>query len=162
MALDPAPILSMAEAQAWAEAQRHAGKDVVLTNGVFDLLHAGHVTYLDAARRLGDVLVVGLNSDAGARALKGPTRPLVAQEDRATLLAHLRSVDCVVIFDQLTASDLVRSLRPDVYVKGGDYDLASLPEAEAAQAVGAQVCFVPTVEGRSTTSLVARILRQGA
>ncbi len=158
MALTPAPILStLDEAATWAEGQRVAGRSVVLTNGHFDLLHSGHATYLHAARLKGDVLIVGVNDDAGAAALKGPGRPLVPAEERALLLSHLRAVDCVVIFSQLTADALLRSVRPAVYVKGGDYDLSSLPEARTAQEVGAEVSFIPLVLGRSTTDLLNRI-----
>lgn len=158
MAVTPAPILtSLAEAAAWAQAQRDDGRTVVLTNGHFDLLHSGHATYLQAARRLGDVLIVGVNDDASAAALKGPERPLVPEGDRAVLLSHLRSVDCVVIFPQRTADALLESVRPHIYAKGGDYTPESLPEAATARAVGARVVFIPLVPGRSTTDLLHRI-----
>lgn len=158
MALAPAPVLgTLDEATAWAQGQRAAGRSVVLTNGHFDLLHSGHATYLHAARMLGDVLIVGVNDDASTTALKGPQRPLVPAEERALLLSHLRAVDCVVIFSQHTADALIRAVRPNVYVKGGDYDLCTLPEAGTAQEVGAEVSFVPFVLGRSTTDLLSRI-----
>jgi len=157
MVVAPAPILTIDAAACWAEEQRRAGKSVVLTNGVFDLLHAGHASYLQAARSMGDVLIVGVNDDASTSALKGPARPLVPASERALLLSHLRTVDCVVVFPQLTADELLKRLLPHVYVKGGDYDLLSLPEAKTAQAIGAEVCFVPLLEGQSTSNLVHRI-----
>jgi rfaE bifunctional protein nucleotidyltransferase chain/domain len=133
----------------------------VLTNGCFDLLHAGHVAYLQRARELGDVLVVGLNSDASVRALKGPGRPVTDELSRAAILAALECVDYVTIFDEPTASALLEELQPDVYVKGGDYSLETLPEAPVAQRLGCAIHFVPLVAGLSTTAILQR-LRQGA
>ncbi len=135
-----------------------AGRRVVLTNGCFDLLHAGHVHYLAAARALGDVLVVALNDDASVARLKGAGRPLQPLADRALVLTALRAVDAVVAFDGDTAVDVVRALAPDIYVKGGDYGAANRPpEADVAEAVGARVVFVPFVAGRSTTGLIERL-----
>jgi len=134
-----------------------AGEEVVFTNGCFDLIHAGHVRYLAAARALGDRLVVGLNSDRSVGALKGPDRPILPEEDRAELLAALRAVDAVVIFDEPTASDTLLALRPNVYAKGGDWRPETLPEAPAASAVGARITLLPFHEGRSTTQLIERI-----
>jgi rfaE bifunctional protein nucleotidyltransferase chain/domain len=125
---------------------------VVLTNGVFDLLHVGHLRYLRQARAFGDVLVVGVNADASVRAAK-PGRPLVPDTERAELVAALDPVDFVVIFAEPTADALLRALRPSVYVKGGDYAEATLPEAATARALGAQIAFVPLVPGHSTSSL---------
>jgi rfaE bifunctional protein nucleotidyltransferase chain/domain len=142
---------------------RARGLRLVLTNGVFDLLHIGHVTYLQRARALGDLLVVGVNSDASTRANKGPTRPLVPEAERAALLAALRCVDHVTIFEQRTAEALVEALRPDVYVKGGDYRLddaaegAPLPEAQIVRGYGGRVELIPYVAGRSTTELIEKI-----
>ena len=132
---------------------------VVLTNGHFDLLHVGHVRYLQAARQLGDALVIGLNSDASTRARK-PGRPLVPQEDRAELLAALGCVDAVVVFDELTAEALIERLRPDVYVKGGDWGREGgprPPEAELVTEYGGRVVYLPFVPDRSTTLIVERI-----
>jgi D-beta-D-heptose 7-phosphate kinase/D-beta-D-heptose 1-phosphate adenosyltransferase len=114
-------LLARERLTAWAEAQRVRGKRIVLTNGVFDLLHAGHVRYLQQARALGDVLLVGLNSDASTRRLKGPQRPLLPESDRAAVLSALACVDRVTIFAESTASELVALVRPEVYAKGGDY-----------------------------------------
>lgn len=155
-----ARILSLEEAAAWAAELRRAGWQVVFTNGCFDLLHVGHVAYLAEARRLGDALVVGLNGDASVRALKGPGRPLVPAEDRAAVLAALRAVDAVVVFDELTAESLVAAIRPDVYVKGGDWATSDRrpPEAAVVEGYGGRVVFLPYLPGRSTSGLMARIL----
>jgi rfaE bifunctional protein nucleotidyltransferase chain/domain len=138
-------------------AARAAGLRVVLTNGIFDLLHVGHLRYLRQARREGDVLVVGVNDDASVRALK-PGRPLVPAAERAELVAALKPVNYAVVFGAPTADGLLRAVRPDVYVKGGDYTAASLPEAATARDVGARMVFVPLVPDRSTSAL-ARVLR---
>jgi rfaE bifunctional protein nucleotidyltransferase chain/domain len=142
------------------------GLRLVLTNGVFDLLHAGHVGYLQQARALGDLLVVALNSDASVRAIKGPLRPLTPEADRAALLAALRCVDYVTIFEEPTAESVVAALRPEVYVKGGDYalgvggppDLSRLPEARAVLAYGGAVRLLPYAAGRSTSELIRLIV----
>ncbi len=137
-------------------------RPLVFTNGVFDIVHRGHVTYLAQARALGASLVVGLNSDASARGLgKGPERPLNPQEDRAQVLAALQSVDLVVLFEQSTPLQLLQKVRPDIYVKGGDYDVDSLPEAALVRSWGGRACALALVQGRSTTALVQRI-RDGA
>lgn len=136
---------------------KNQGKRIVFTNGCFDLLHAGHITYLAQAKSLGDVLIVGLNSDVSVRALKGEERPLVPQQDRALLLASLSFVDFVVIFDELTPHRLIAAIKPDVHVKGGDYTEGDLPEAPLVRSYGGQVVILPKVEGRSTTDLVQRI-----
>jgi len=143
--------------RAVAEA-RGAGRRVVFTNGCFDILHIGHVRYLADARALGDLLVVGLNSDASVRRLKGERRPLVPQDERAEMLAHLAAVDLVCIFDEDTPDELIKVVRPDVHAKGGDYRADDLPEAPLVRSLGGQVVIVPLVEGRSTTLIVNRIL----
>ena len=131
---------------------------VVFTNGVFDVLHRGHVTYLAQARALGASLVVGLNSDASARRLgKGPDRPLNAEADRAILLAALESVSLVTLFDEDTPVQLLSELRPQIYVKGGDYDMRTLAETRAMQAWGGRALALPFVDGYSTTALVKKI-----
>lgn len=138
---------------------RRQDKRIVFTNGCFDLLHAGHVSYLAQAKGLGDVLIVGLNSDSSVQALKGKDRPLVPQDDRAMLLASLASVDFVVLFDELTPHNLIEAIKPDVHVKGGDYTEADLPEAPLVRSYGGKVVVLPKVEGRSTSDLVNRIKR---
>lgn len=142
---------------------RSGGGQVVATGGCFDLLHAGHITTLEAARRLGDCLVVCLNSDRSVAALKGPGRPVVAQPDRARMLAALRCVDAVVVFDEPTPDAVLAWLRPDVWVKGGDYagSAEDLPEAELVRRWGGQAVVVPCLAGRSTTSLIANAARNG-
>ncbi len=138
--------------------RRARGARIVLTNGVFDLLHVGHLRYLRAARQLGDLLVVGVNSDESVRGLK-PGRPLIPASERAELVAGLKPVDYVVLFCEATAGDLITQVRPATYVKGGDYAADALPEAAAARAVGARVAIVPLVPGHSTTLLLERLRR---
>lgn len=134
------------------------GRKVVFTNGVFDILHAGHVHYLNEARLMGDLLIVGLNSDASARGLgKGADRPINSQEDRAAVLRGLRAVDGVVIFDEATPERLIRSIQPQVYVKGGDYSIDELPETPVVREYGGEVRIIPFLEGRSTTGLLDRV-----
>lgn len=137
---------------------REAGLRLVLTNGTFDLLHIGHARYLQAARELGDVLVVGINSDESVRGYKGPGRPVVPQDERAELVAALRCVDYTVIFDEPTATRLVEALKPEIYAKGGDYAPGSkpLPEAEAVRAYGGEVHIIPFVQGHSASDLIRR------
>jgi rfaE bifunctional protein nucleotidyltransferase chain/domain len=133
-------------------------RPLVFTNGVFDILHRGHVSYLAAARALGAALVVGLNSDASARGLgKGPDRPLNGQLARACVLGGLEAVDAVVFFDEATPVALIERLRPDLYVKGGDYDIEQLPETRVVRGWGGRALTLPFVEGYSTTQLVQRI-----
>lgn len=131
---------------------------VVFTNGVFDILHRGHVSYLAQARALGASLVVGLNSDASARGLgKGPDRPLNGETDRACVLAALESVSLVTLFDEPTPVELLKLVRPQIYVKGGDYDVETLEETRWVRSWGGRALALPFVEGYSTTSLVKRI-----
>jgi D-beta-D-heptose 7-phosphate kinase/D-beta-D-heptose 1-phosphate adenosyltransferase len=136
---------------------RRRGRRVVLTNGCFDILHRGHTTYLGRAKALGDVLVVGVNTDDSIRRLKGPTRPINALDDRVQVLAALSCVDLVVPFGEDTPHELVRAVRPDVFVKGGDYTRDRLPEAGLVEALGGEVRLLPMVEDRSTTGVIERI-----
>ena len=148
-------IASREEAQARVAA---LPQPVVFTNGVFDVLHCGHVTYLDQARQLGASLVVALNTDASARRLgKGPERPLNRLEDRAVLLAALESVSLVTWFDEDTPLQLIAEVKPDLLVKGGDYEMDTLAETAVVKAYGGKALAIPFVEGYSTTALVARI-----
>ncbi|WP_338860318.1 D-glycero-beta-D-manno-heptose 1-phosphate adenylyltransferase [Mycetohabitans rhizoxinica] len=134
------------------------GAPVVFTNGVFDILHRGHVTYLDDARALGACLVVGVNSDASVRQLgKGDDRPINAQADRMALLAALESVDYVVMFDEATPIELIRALHPDILVKGGDYDMDKLPESALVRSWGGRALAIPFEHDRSTTKLLQRV-----
>lgn len=149
------------EAAALCARARAAGKRVVFTNGCFDILHAGHVTLLEAARAEGDLLVVGLNADSSVRRLKGPERPINTEHDRACVLAALRAVDAVVVFAEDTPAELIRRLAPDVLVKGGDYTVDTIVGADFVQARGGRVVVIPLVEGRATTAVVSKI-RQAA
>lgn len=138
-------------------------RPIVFTNGCFDLVHAGHVRYLQAAKTLGRSLVVGLNSDASVRAIKPqqpglPSRPIVPENQRAEVLASLKPVDAVVIFSETTATQLITALKPDIYVKGGDYQLETLPEAPAVRAVGGKISLVKIEIPSSTSAIVKRIL----
>jgi len=138
---------------------RVLGGQIVFTNGCFDLLHLGHVVYLEAARALGDCLLVGLNSDWSVRSLKGPTRPIHPEQDRAGVLAALASVDAVCIFPDLDALHFLGVARPDVYAKGGDYtiDTINQPERRLVEAIGGRVVVLAGVKGRSTTSTLDRM-----
>ena len=149
--LAPAQFASLA---AW----RAAGERIVFTNGVFDLLHHGHVEYLEEARVLGDRLVVGVNSDASVRRLKGPARPLIPEDERAELLAALESVDLVAIFADDTPLALIEEVAPDVLAKGGDWALERIVGREFVEARGGKVVSIRLREGRSTTTIVERIL----
>lgn len=144
---------------AWRANVRQAGRRLVATNGCFDLLHVGHVTYLQEARQLGDVLLVGVNSDQGVRDLKGAGRPLNSEQDRAAVVAALESVGGVCIFPGRTAEDFLRVARPDVYVKGGDYTLGTLNQDERriVEAAGGKISILPMVPGKSTSGLLAKI-----
>ncbi|MBO9539152.1 D-glycero-beta-D-manno-heptose 1-phosphate adenylyltransferase [bacterium] len=137
------------------------GGKTVFTNGCFDLMHVGHVRYLQAARQLGDRLVVGLNSDRSVKELKGPARPILPEEERAELLAALGCVDAVVVFDERTADRAIEAVRPALYAKGGDYEPDTIPETPLVRSLGGEVVVLPFVEGRSTTSLIARIKANG-
>ena len=150
-------IRSWDDARRWREQQR--GR-VVFTNGVFDLLHPGHVDVLVGARACGDVLVVGINSDASVQRLKGPERPIRSAADRAYVLAALAMVDCVTVFDQDTPLELVQLLQPDVIVKGGDYDPSTVVGAAETRARGGEVVIIPLTPGHSTTATIAK-LRSG-
>jgi rfaE bifunctional protein nucleotidyltransferase chain/domain len=134
------------------------GRKLVFTNGCFDLLHVGHVRYLQQARALGDALLVALNGDASVRALKGPTRPVNPEHDRAEVLAALNCVDFLTIFPSERVTDIVNRIRPQIYAKGGDYTVDSLDRGERAalEAVGAEIRILPLVPGKSTTSILAK------
>ena len=136
---------------------RAGGKRLVFTNGVFDLLHVGHVRYLGQARTLGDALLVAINSDRTVRELKGPNRPVFNQAERAEILAALRVVDYVIVFDDVSPRSLIAELLPDVLVKGGDYDLDQIHGREEVEAAGGNVISLPFVEGASTTTLIERM-----
>jgi rfaE bifunctional protein nucleotidyltransferase chain/domain len=146
---------------AWRTQFRASGKKLVVTNGCFDILHLGHVTYLEKARNFGDALLIGVNSDAAARGLKGAGRPVNSETDRASILAALQSVDGVCIFTDTTATKFLAAAQPDIYVKGGDYTLETLNQDErrAVESAGGKIVLVPFVPGKSTTGLLEKISR---
>ena len=154
-------IIAWDQLPAWRAAVRTAGKKLVIPNGCFDLLHPGHVTYLENARNLGDALLVGLNSDDATRQLKGPGRPVNPESDRAAVLAALASVDGVCIFEDETATKFLSAAQPDIYVKGGDYTLETLNQDErrAVESAGGKTVIIPFVPGKSTTALLEKISR---
>ena len=149
-------VTSTDELRTLIDELRRGNATVVFTNGVFDILHAGHTTYLDAARALGDILVVGLNTDASVKRLKGPERPINTESDRATVLQALRSVDHVVLFEQDTPLELITAIIPDILVKGGDYTRETIVGADVVEEHGGRVVTIPLVEGRSTTNVITR------
>jgi len=138
---------------------KREGKKVVFTNGCFDILHAGHTRYLREASKLGDVLILALNSDSSVRAIKGPMRPIVPEDERAEVVASLDSVDYVTLFDELTPLELIEHLRPDVIVKGGDWAEKDIVGAEAVEKWGGRVAVMPMIEGASTTNIIDKVLQ---
>jgi len=145
----------------WRAALRAGGKKLVVTNGCFDILHLGHITYLESARKLGDALLIGVNGDEAVRGLKGPGRPVNSEADRAALLAALESVDGACIFTDVRATRFLAAAQPDIYVKGGDYTLETLDQNErrAVESAGGRIVLVPFVPGKSTTGLLEKIAR---
>ena len=155
----PTKLHSMDELAAQRALWRTQGKTVVWTNGVFDLIHAGHIRSLRGAKAFGDILIVGINSDASTRRIKGPTRPLMSQEDRAELLSALEMVDAVVIFDETEPSAALARLQPDIHCKGEEYadGKRPIPERAVVESYGGQVKFLPLLTGRSTTNLLDKV-----
>ncbi|MCX7978413.1 MAG: D-glycero-beta-D-manno-heptose 1-phosphate adenylyltransferase [Bdellovibrionaceae bacterium] len=149
-------VCSWEELREFLTSERNSGKKVVFTNGCFDLLHVGHVRYLQQARSLGDVLVVGVNSDESVRRLKGPSRPIQNESDRAEILAALSSCDYVTIFSEDTPENLIRSVRPDILVKGGDWDIKNIVGSDFVLSYGGEVRSLQFVEGRSTTKIIEK------
>ncbi|MCC6232445.1 MAG: adenylyltransferase/cytidyltransferase family protein [Verrucomicrobiales bacterium] len=152
-------LLSLGSLPAWRAEQRRLGRRVVVTNGCFDLLHLGHATYLEAAKAQGDLLLVGVNSDASVRALKGPSRPINREADRAALIAALGSVDAVCLFEEPSALAFLRVAEPDVWAKGADYSLETLNQEErrAVESLGGRIAFLTLVPGKSTTGTLRAI-----
>jgi rfaE bifunctional protein nucleotidyltransferase chain/domain len=149
--------LTLAEAIAFVDRSRAAGRRIVFTNGVFDLLHAGHVRYLQQARSLGDVLIVGLNSDRSVRVNKGPGRPITPENERAEILEALAPVDAVVVFDEETPYDLIKAVQPDVLVKGADWAEDAVIGRDIVEHRGGRVVRVPLEPGRSTSAIIQKI-----
>ena len=156
-------IIGLDELSERSKQLRAAGKKLVATNGCFDLLHVGHVRYLQTARALGDLLAVGLNGDRSVRELKGKERPIVAEHDRAEILAALQCVDLVTIFPEMRATQFIAASQPAIYVKGGDYSSETLDEEERMllRKMGTEICFVPFEAGYSTSRLLEQLCKSG-
>lgn len=150
-------VVSREQIELLSNKLKAAGKKIVFTNGCFDILHVGHVRYLTAARNLGDCLIVGLNTDESVRRLKGPSRPINDENDRAEILSALSVVDYVVLFGEATAVDLITGIKPDEYVKGGDYVIETLPEAKAVAKYGGKTVLIPMVHGKSSSNVIKKI-----
>ena len=154
-------LVAWGELSRWRGRFRQTGRTLVVTNGCFDILHPGHVTYLEAARNRGDALLVGGNADAGVREVKGAGRPVTEESDRALVLAALESVSAVCVFPGRTATEFLAAAQPDIYVKGGDYTLETINQNErgVVESAGGKVIILPIVPGKSTTATLARIAR---
>lgn len=152
-------LISWGNLQEWRKKMRQQGRQLVVTNGCFDLLHLGHVTYLENARNQGDALLVGVNGDQGVRELKGPDRPVNNETDRAAVLAALESTDGICIFPEKTATNFLAAAQPDIYVKGGDYTLDTLNQDErrTVEGAGGKIVIIPFVPGKSTTAILKKI-----
>lgn len=153
-------IISRADLREEIKNLKKTGKRVVSTSGCFDILHAGHVEYLEEAKKRGDILVVMLNSDTSVQGLKGKNRPIVPEQDRAIVIAGLEAVDYVCIFDEMTPCSLIGELQPDIVIKGGDYQGKNIPEMDTTASYGGHVEYVLLVEGHSTTNIVKKIEEQ--
>jgi len=141
-----------------AESLRNQGKRIVFTNGCFDILHAGHVSYLEQARSHGDVMIIGLNNDASVKRLKGHNKPINCEQDRAMVLSALRCVDYVSLFEEDTPYELIREIKPDILIKGGDYMISEIVGADFVQSNGGKVLTIPLLEGRSTSNIIEKII----
>ena len=150
-------IIDRSDIKFLCELLRKNQKKIVFTNGCFDIIHAGHVKYLTQAKSFGDVLILGLNTDDSVRKLKGSNRPINSEADRSFVVDGLKAVDYVILFSESTAENLVDEIKPDIYVKGGDYNLENLPEGKIVQSYGGQVKLIPLLEGRSTSNIISRI-----
>ncbi|MBC7327964.1 D-glycero-beta-D-manno-heptose 1-phosphate adenylyltransferase [bacterium] len=154
-------VLQREELKRVVEELRRQGKKIAFTNGCFDIIHLGHIRYLREAKSKGDVLIVGLNSDESVRKIKGDKRPILPEEERAEILASLNMVDFVVIFNELVPDELIKIVKPDVHIKGGDYSAPDeLPEAELVRSLGGEVHIAQAVEGKSTTNIIETILER--
>jgi len=150
-------VLSLNEAALFLEKQKKNGKKIVFTNGCFDIIHKGHIEYLQKAKALGDILVIGLNSDESVRRLKGPERPVMPEEDRAYILSHIVGVDVVCVFNEDTPHKIIKTLVPDILVKGAEYELHEIVGRDVVEGAGGKVVRVPMIEGRSTRNLIKKI-----
>lgn len=152
-----APILGRDELIEKVNAERHAGRTIILANGCFDLFHVGHIRYLQGAKELGGFLVVGINSDRQVRGLKGSGRPFMPENERAEMLSHLRSVDVVTVFDEPTVEQLILAIRPDFHAKGTDYTADTVPEREIIKSVGGKVAIVGDPKDHSSSEMIERL-----
>ncbi|MEI6286654.1 MAG: D-glycero-beta-D-manno-heptose 1-phosphate adenylyltransferase [Bacillota bacterium] len=150
-------LISRATAQRLCRELKQNGNTVVFSNGCFDILHAGHVRYLNAAKKYGDVMILGLNTDASVKSFKGDLRPVNSELDRAEVISGLEAIDFVVLFGERTASELIAELKPTVYVKGGDYQGVDFPEKTLVESYGGRVEFISLVEGRSTSNIIEKM-----
>jgi rfaE bifunctional protein nucleotidyltransferase chain/domain len=157
--MPPSPTLPLDQLIVVVDDLKAQGKTIVTTNGCFDLMHVGHLRYLQASKAQGDVLIVALNSDASVKLFKDDERPIIQQDERAELLAALECVDYVTIFDALTPIDVLKAIQPDVHTKGGQYTLDTLPEAPDLQAMGTRIEFIEMVDGKSTSQVIEKVLR---
>ena len=153
-------IVAFSRVKALASGLRAKGKRVVFTNGCFDILHAGHVKYLEKAKSLGDILMLGLNSDCSVKKIKGPSRPIVSQKDRAIVIASLGFIDYVIIFGDVTPLRLIKAIKPHVLVKGADWKVGKIVGADFVKSYGGRVVTIPLVKGRSTTGLIRGIQKR--
>lgn len=152
-------IMTLEQVVSWRAVLKAAGKKLVMTNGCFDILHRGHITYLMSARELGDALILAINSDRSVSELKGPSRPVTTENDRAFILSSLVFIDGVVVFDTKRCDGIITTIKPDIYVKGADYNLDTMDAAErnALESVGSKIAFISFVEGYSTTSIINKM-----
>lgn len=150
-------VVSLGELLPIIDGLKKNHKVIITTNGCFDIIHVGHVRYLKETRKLGDILIVALNTDESVRRLKGPTRPVNNENDRAEVLSSLNPVDYVVLFNEQTPVDLLAKIKPDIHAKGGDYNADNLPESATIKAAGGKLVFIPLVEGKSTTGIIEKI-----
>lgn len=151
-------IINIKDIEKFCEILRRSGKKIALTNGSFDLVHSGHVNYLNEAKKTADCLIVGINSDKSVKQYKSDKRPIVPQEQRALLIDNLKAVDYVVIFEETTADNLIEKVKPDIYVKGGDYTEDTLPETATVKKYGGKIKFIKMTQGCSTTNIINKIL----
>ncbi len=151
-------VLNISELSSKVKTLKQDGKRIVFTNGCFDIIHVGHVRYLKEARKLGDVLIVGLNSDESVRTIKGTSRPIVPQAERAEVLSSLRSVDYVVIFNEPDPYNTIAALKPDILVKGGDWHIENIIGRDIVESCGGKVCTIPFIEGASSTNIIESII----
>jgi D-glycero-beta-D-manno-heptose 1-phosphate adenylyltransferase len=151
-------VISRETARRLSRSLQVQGQKLVFTNGCFDILHIGHVKYLEKAKSLGDVLMVGINSDRSAKILKGPRRPLITEEERAKIISSLYSVDYAIIFDEETPIQLISELKPNIHVKGGDYTMQNLPEYNIVYSYGGKIKILSYINGKSTTNIIKQII----